>query len=362
MGDQTSKSRRRPVDALFGDNEAASLPPYMVEPPQPLTTVSPPSPAQPVRPEPEEPSLDVPDYASEPAIAPTYPTYSPPASLEPAAASPVTPSPDSTYTGFPTSYTPTYERPAASEQDEDFAYLRATIRQLYEEVSTKLYDSPTVTDYCMKMLMQAREAYIKKDFASAEFYVESVIAKLKRSEQSSKSTSSPKVWLLWFWELVMLVTGIGLIAVTYIPGLTLFGIVVTPELIVMLRAIGWGGIGGVIGALYNMPWFVQFREYDPAYNMNYFARPLQGLLIGAVLFLLSQAGVLAGASVIPGLAATSEPGEAPVGPVFLYVLAALAGFKQEYVYEFLDSVLKMVFRVPQVPKELKVTSAPKSEK
>ena len=34
--------KSRPVDALFGDDNAPALPSYIVEPPQPVTTVAPP--------------------------------------------------------------------------------------------------------------------------------------------------------------------------------------------------------------------------------------------------------------------------------------------------------------------------------
>lgn len=250
-----------------------------------------------------------------------------------------------------------YSAPAnnstANANSSSFEFVADRIRLLYEQVNEDLSDSPTVGDYAMNTLKLAREALLKQDFASAEFYVQTVEAKLKRSEMSMKMSRSPKMWLLYGWEFMMLLVSALFIAVTYTGSGKLMGIAVAPEFLALLRAVGWGGIGGVIGALYNLPWFVQFREYDPAYNMNYVVRPLQGLLIGGVLFLLSSAGVLAGSLVIPGLST-----EVDVGPVFLYLLAAMAGFKQEYVFEFLDGILKAIFRVPQVPNELKTPVPP----
>jgi hypothetical protein len=79
---------------------------------------------------------------------------------------------------------------------------------------------------------------------------------------------------------------------------------------------------------------VQRREYDPAYAMHYFARPILGTLLGALLFVISQAGILAGNLII---------GDFKAGPIFLYVFAVLAGFKQEYVGEFFDNLMKAMF-------------------
>jgi hypothetical protein len=347
MPDLPSNIKRRPVDALFGESATPTVPTYVVEPPQPVTTVSPPTP------EPFVPSPSVPSAASQPAVdvnPPAAPNVSSPlATPEPFAPPALVVTPAAPIPSAP-------PMPPSDEEGKYFAYLPDTIRQLYEDVGAQLSDSPTVAEYCMTLLLKAREAYHNRDYASAEFYVETVDAKLKRSAKSMQWSRSPIVWLLWAWQFAMLLLGGVLIAMTYIPNLTLFGLPIAPEFIVLMRAVGWAGIGGVIGAVHNLPWFVQFREYDPAYNMNYFARPVQGLLLGAVLFLLSQAGILAGNVVLPG---TSAPGEVPIGPVFLYVIAALAGFKQEYVYEFLDNLLKMIFRIPKLPNKLQTPAPPK---
>jgi hypothetical protein len=195
----------------------------------------------------------------------------------------------------------------------------------------------------------------------AEYCLESVDVRLKRSMRSMQLSRSPVIWLLWIWQLGALAVFGLVIAVSYIPALTLFGVPVASELLTLIRAIGWGGIGGVIGAFYNLPWFIQYRAYDPAYNTNYFVRPLLGVLIGAVLFLLSQAGVIAGNAFLPALPGSSGTTQIPIGSIFLYLFAVLAGFKQEYVLEFLDNILKALFRIPSLPEELE-SSVPGSRR
>lgn len=267
--------------------------------------------------------------------------YAPPQYSEPNAATQAASSP------------PPAAEPAAAITEQNYStYVANAIHQLYQEVSDQLVDSPTVAEYCMKLLLQARDAHLKGDEATAEYYVESVYAKLKRSARSMQLSHSPVVFLLWFWELLMLGFCALVVGLTYVTDLTLFGLPIAPEIVVLARAVGWGGLGGVVGAMYNLPWFVQYRDFDPAYSMNYFSRPLQGLVIGGLVFLVSEAGIFAGNIIIPGVSGANASGEIPVGPVFLYVLAALAGFKQEYVYEFLDNILKTVFRIPGLPSGL----------
>jgi hypothetical protein len=303
-----SPSRSRPVDALFGDDNAPALPNYIVEPAQPATTVAPPPPdASP----PSAPAIPAATTApAPPPFEPEIPTPEP--ILVP------------------------HARPRV--YDDRFAPLAERIERLYGEVKMDLHDSKVATDSCFGLLMQARQAVEARDYARAEFCIQSVDAKLKRAQRSMKAAFGFGVILLTLWELIMLAVGGGLIALTYVINLTLFGLPVAADLVVLLRAVGWGIIGGGFGALFNLPWFIQFREYDSAYALNYFVRPFVGALLGAILFLISQAGILAGNLVV---------GDVKIGPIFLYVFAVLAGFKQEYVGEFLDGVMRAIFRPPK---------------
>ncbi len=158
---------------------------------------------------------------------------------------------------------------------------------------------------------------------------------MKRSALSQQAARRPVVWIIWLWNLALLFAGLLMVAVTYILNLTLFGLEVAPAVIVLMRAAAWGSIGGVLGALANMVWAVRRREYDPASDAGYFARPIVGALLGCVLFVLSQAGILAG---------NIDIGDVHIGPVFLYVFALLVGFGQDIVLEFFRNILKTIFR------------------
>ncbi len=301
MPNQSDPVKRRPVDALFGDSSAASSPGYVVEPPQPVTTVSPPPPEQ----------------IPAPAPAPATPPVPPPVAAPPPA----------------TSRAPTFDpEPAVAAVP---AAPPDRISQLYDEVKKQLGDSRVVANECMGLLLKAREAYTKQDFAAAEFYAESAEVRMKRSELSQRAARRPIVWAMWLWNLAMLFAGLLSVAVTYILNLTLFGLPVAPEAIVLMRALAWGAVGGVLGALVSIVSVMRRRELDPANDASYFARPIVGALLGGVLFVLSQAGVIAG---------NIDVGDVHIGPIFLYVFAALAGFGQDIMLESLRNILRTIFR------------------
>jgi hypothetical protein len=288
----------RPVDALFGESNAPASTNYVVEPPQPVTTVAPPPP------DPNAPA---------------------PASTAPRAAPDIVATLESSAPSFDPEPIIVPHAPAASSDDRFTRDLLDRISQLYVQVKEEMRDSRVATSDCHAMLRKAREAHVNRDFATAEFYVESVQAKLKRNAASQQASRQPIVWLVWLWQLAALAAAGMIVAISYILNLTLFGLPVAPEGIVLLRAMAWGAQGGVLGAMWNIVWSVRHREYDSANNLGYFARPIVGAVLGAVLFLLSAAGVIAGDIVI---------GDVSAGPLFLYVFAVIAGLTQDSILEF----------------------------
>jgi hypothetical protein len=61
----------------------------------------------------------------------------------------------------------------------------------------------------------------------------------------------------------------------------------------------------------------------------------------------------AGVATLNGPQAALGTDKSSLGFALVYLGAALAGFKQEYVYEWFDSILKVFFRTPpSTPKQL----------
>ena len=328
-------TKRRPVDVLFGDKDSHPSPNYLVESPQPITTVSPPSP----------------DETAKPALAPTPP---PPVSPKPAPAfsqsngkpqmpisaptlvssMPAIP-PPIPHAGPTFDPEPVIAHPiVAPNQDRYVADLSARIEKLYARVKQSTSDSRVVADDCVALLLKARQAYATRDYPNAEFHLQSVEARLQRSEASQQASRRAVVWVILLWELIALAASGFAIAMSYIVNLTLFGLPVLPEGIVLMRAVTWGALGGAFGAMTHLVRSMRNREYESSSNPGYFLRPVFGGMLGAIFFLLSQAGVIAGNVVWDNV---------QLGPLFLYVFAVLVGFKQETVVEMLGNVVKTVF-------------------
>lgn len=334
MPSQPNDTKRRPVDALFGETETHPSPKYAVEPPQPITTVSPPLPDE-----------------SRPASAPTPPPVGTklipssvtsngkpqPPTLVPAPSILIpqaTPSPIQYATPAFNSEPAVTQSVIAPNQDQSTAALSVRIEKLYELVKQRTQDSRVVADYCMALLLKARQAYTLRDYANAEFHLQAVEARLQRSEASKQASRRLIIWVIVLWELIALAASGLAIAMTYIINLTLFGLPVLPESILLIRAVTWGILGGAFGAMTSMASAIRNREYESSANLGYFARPIFGGVLGGIFFLLSMAGVVGGDVIV---------NKVEVGPLFLYVFAVLVGFKQEAVVEMLGSLVRTVF-------------------
>jgi hypothetical protein len=234
--------------------------------------------------------------------------------------------------------------------------LLKEIDELYQKTIETVGDSPAVVTYCLDLLKKARLALLTgstaEDLSQAEYYAEEVRSKLSRSQDpippgEKKNVVGLLIWSVAFWIFSLPLALLPWFAPTGQIGL--WNIKIPVELIPLLATVGWGGTGGVIGTLYNMTWFVQMREYDPAYNLDYFLRPIKGFIAGGVMMLIFTAGI----ATLNGPQAALGSDKASLGFALVYLGAALAGFKQEYVYEWFDSVLKVFFRTPPAtPKQL----------
>jgi hypothetical protein len=248
------------------------------------------------------------------------------------------------------------------------------IHELYHTSSEKTANSPGVAKYSLDLLQQARMLMLSSnkagDLARAEYYVEMVRNKLNRTEKPIPDSELGNVrWIGLFQAIILLMST----AFAMLPWLTSptgvptflsqlgFAVPTDPKdpnfialvnragiFLGLLGALGWGGIGGVIGTLYNFPWFVQIREYDPAFNLNYFAGPIKGLIVGGAMFLVLSSGLLGSA---PDTSNTAINAGGPEKYMVSFVVAFLSGFKQEYVFELFDNLLKVIFRSPPpIPK------------
>lgn len=242
------------------------------------------------------------------------------------------------------------------------------IHELYHESALKTANSPGVAKYALDLLQQARLLMLSSnksgDLARAEYFVEMVRNKLNRTEKPIPDSEQGMVRWIWLVQIVVLILSVALAVLPWLaipngipsalsrfvslptnptdPNFITFVNQVTVFL-ALLGALGWGGIGGVIGTLYNFPWFIQIREYDPAFNMGYVAGPIKGLIVGGAIFMILGSGLLGTA---PDSSNTALVTGGPSKYMVTFVVAFLSGFKQEYVFEMFDNLLKVVFRAP----------------
>lgn len=253
----------------------------------------------------------------------------------------------------------------------DPAIVKALRQQLFEETESLYHkttdvvsSSPKVTEFCFDLLKKARLNLLSSstagDLAQAEYYVQLVRTKLNRSADPIPDSARGMLRFIALEHAVIFLIcatlallPFGLSLFTLAPSLS--GSPLFTAFVALIAAAGWGGVGGVIGTLYSLPWYIQMREYDPAFNADYITRPIKGFMVGGIMALI----FLAGLASISGLQTTGAQGTTTGGPpsgslgfALVYLLGALGGFKQEYVFELFDGILKAVFRQPEKPRQL----------
>ncbi len=119
----------------------------------------------------------------------------------------------------------------------------------------------------------------------------------------------------------------------------------------------WGGIGGVVGGLYALWYHVADRQdFDKHYSMWYYVQPLMGLVLGAITFL-----ILAGGFLIVQVNIT-DPNAAAGARLIPYLVAVLAGFKQDFVYDQLERVVSIFAPGPAKAEHIEVGATGTHEK
>ncbi len=113
-------------------------------------------------------------------------------------------------------------------------------------------------------------------------------------------------------------------------------------LVIALKSLIWGGLGGVTGALHAL-WrhIARDQDFDKQYTMWYLTNPIMGVALGAFVYLVMQAGLLS-------LTAGDVPTITSAAAVF--VLAWIAGFQQNVAYDLVRRILR-VFRLEEGTEE-----------
>jgi len=240
---------------------------------------------------------------------------------------------------------------------EQFEKIYKAIDVEYERIlDNNVSSNKGITDWAHNLLAETRYIlmnYQIEHLPKAEWNIQQVRARLDRAEESEKWRKR-WVWpiigwgLIWFFSFVIL---------TFNPGGLLFLLTnndpsTVSELLVpsiFLRAVFFGGIGGVASVFFSVIKYTSDRSYDKEYNVSYFVKPFMGMITGALVYLIVYV-VARPFGIAPTIAINnlSEPTTGKlVFEVVTYFLALAAGFQEHVFFKILSRMVKIILRDTQ---------------
>jgi hypothetical protein len=225
--------------------------------------------------------------------------------------------------------------------------LHQQIDGLYKSVATEFSSPPAKAEQALGMLREARQLLIDtpEEYVSAEYRTMQVRAMLDRIKESRKQSGSygPRILLYETAWLIVLVAGM-ILAAPLATWIALWGAVTGPSLMniyPLFNTMMWGGIGGIVGALYTLWWHIsEQQDFDRQYLTWYLVQPLLGMVLGGIVFLLLASGFLI-------LQVNLTDKDAATGARLLpYLTAVLAGFRQNFVYEQFNRLIALFAPAP----------------
>jgi len=217
--------------------------------------------------------------------------------------------------------------------------FHAQIDHFYKELSEEYSTPPDIAQKLLGMLREARQLMIDtpEEFGNAEYRVMQVATAIARRRQSRRQARFFGPWLFLYLSFWLAVFVAGLLFANQVTDyVRIWGRLDGDQLANLapiFNTMLWGGIGGVVGAMYALWYHIADRQdFDKHYSMWYHVQPLMGLVLGAITFLILAGGFLV---VQVNLADANASTGARLIP---YLVAVLAGFKQDFVYEQLERV------------------------
>ncbi|NOZ70351.1 MAG: hypothetical protein GXP38_00315 [Chloroflexi bacterium] len=238
----------------------------------------------------------------------------------------------------------------ATVDPEQLAELHRRIDHLYREVPKKISNRPDLTAQILGMLRQARTILVEHpyDYIEAEYKIQQAYAIYNRVENAER-WGRHYGWRVFWFEVItfflLLFSFLGLLAFgndfsNFLA--RLFGASEATQ--GLLTAVGfwatfvWGGIGGVVGAMYTLWTHVSERQdFERQHVMWYIAQPIMGLILGGVTFLIINTGLL---SLQSGQAAATALREEV--QLFPSLIAFIAGFRPQFIFGLLVKIIKLI--------------------
>jgi hypothetical protein len=228
--------------------------------------------------------------------------------------------------------------------------LGARIDDAYEDVRRKVGENEDITTDCYNKLLKARDIVLHRDaakIAQAEYYVESVFARLKRASDS-ESAAKKYQWRILGWGMFWCAL---YLAILILLGQSWLQGVLKPseggnsfiDMEVFVSAMIWGGIGGVVAVLYSLFKHVGRRDFDVQYNISYIGKPFLGLILGATIYMVFNLLIRALGILPAGLQGAEGISTPAVAPGVIYLMAWACGFKENRIFDLVDRAIKRLF-------------------
>jgi len=265
--------------------------------------------------------------------------------------------------------------PARSDEDlnrlrsqvdpKRIADLNKEIDRLYRDIPDRISNRPDLSGQAMGLLRRARTTLFEspQDFVEAEYLVKQATLIYNRIENSEK-WGDKYGWRVFYYEIIaliiFLISFLLLLAFgdpfsNYLVGLikgqatltqlaqdpTQWGKLGIPG---VLTAVGfwatlvWGGIGGVVGALYILWTHISERQdFERQHVMWYVVQPILGLILGGVTFLIIYTGLLTFQASEPVTTALAKEIQ-----LFPCLVAFIAGFRPQFIFGLLTKIIKII--------------------
>jgi hypothetical protein len=228
--------------------------------------------------------------------------------------------------------------------------LESAIDEAYAEVRSTVAGNEGIATECGNKLLKARDIVLRRDaakMAQAEYYVESVRARLQRAVDSDAAARKYQ-WPILIWGLLWFS---GLLALLILLNESWFrDAIISPsssnalvDMEVLLSTMIWGGIGGVVAVLYSLFKHVGQRDFDAHFGLSYIGKPFLGLIIGATVYMAFSL-LIRTLGIFPvTVEGTGQVALPSLAPGVMYLVAWVSGFKENRIFDLMDRTMKRTF-------------------
>ncbi len=206
------------------------------------------------------------------------------------------------------------------------------------QLVAELSDCKAVIDDCTPLIADARTK-LAVDKISPDAVLNDLDAIKRRLIQAYKSRISwPKLFFVLFGYNFLI--AICLVVLIFLKSLVPHSGTTDSMAVGILACAVWGCLGGIVDAFMALMEHFTNRDFDRQFQSWYFIHPLMGISLGAIVYLIFQAGLAS----VGNSVTTTGTATVQVGITALSIAVAfLAGFKQTSAIAFISGIGDSIF-------------------